>query len=55
MMDLIGQAGVDLVMRVIPEPGQDIGMNILTRFHYRRHPRTVTCKSMVEAARLLGF
>jgi len=55
MMDLIGQAGVDLVVRVIPEPGQDIGMNILTRFHYQHHPRTVTCKSMVEAARALGL
>ncbi len=53
MMDLIGQAGVDLVVRVIPEPGRDIGMNILTLFHYRHHPRTVTCESMAEAARLL--
>jgi hypothetical protein len=52
MMDLIGRAGVDLVVRVIPEPSRDIGMNILTLFHYRHHPRTVTCESMVEAARL---
>lgn len=55
MMDLIGQAGVDLVVRVIPEPGRDIGMNILALFHYRRRPRAVTCESMVEAARLLGL
>jgi len=55
MMDLIGQAGVDLVVRVIPEPGRDIGMNILTLFHYRHRPRTVTCESMVEAARPLGL
>jgi hypothetical protein len=55
MMDLIGQAGVGLVVRVIPEPGQDIGINILTIFHYRHHPRTVTCESLVEAARALGL
>ncbi len=53
MMDLIGRAGVELVVRVIPEPARDIGMNILTLFHYPHHPRTVTCGSMVEAARLL--
>ena len=55
MMDLIGQAGVGLVVRVISEPGQDIGLNILTRFHYRHHPQTVTCESLVEAARALGL
>jgi hypothetical protein len=49
MMDLIGQAGVGLVVRVIPEPDKDIGMNILTVFHYRRRPRAVTCKSLAEA------
>jgi hypothetical protein len=55
MMDLIGQAGVDLVVRVIPEPGRDIGMNILTLFHYRHHPQTVTCEGIVEAASALGL
>ena len=55
MMDLIGRAGVDLVVRVIPEPGRDIGMNILTVFHYPHRPRTVTCESMVEAAKLLAL
>lgn len=55
MMELIGRAGVGLVVRVIPEPSQDIGMNILTVFHYPHRPRTVTCASMVEAARALGL
>lgn len=53
MMDLIGQAGVDLVVRVIPEPSRDIGMNILTVFHYPHRPRVVTCQNLTEAARLL--
>jgi hypothetical protein len=53
MMDLIGQAGVGLVVRVIPEPSRDIGMNILTVFHYPHRPRVVTCHNLTEAAGLL--
>ena len=53
MMNLIGRAGVALVARVIPEPGRDIGMNILTVFHYPHRPRVVTCQNLTEAARLL--
>lgn len=55
MMDLIGQAGVGLVVRVIPDSRKDIGLNILTVFHYRHRPRVVTCKNMAEAARALGL
>jgi hypothetical protein len=53
MMDLIGQAGVALVVRVIPEPSRDIGMNILTVFHYPHRPRVVACQNLTEAARSL--
>jgi len=55
MMDLIGQAGVGLVVRIIPDPGKDIGMNILTVFHYPHRPRVVTCKSPSAAAKELGL
>src|SRR5271154_5020037 len=55
MMDLIGLAGVGLVVRVIPDPGQDIGMNILTIFHYPHRPQIVTCQNMTEAARALAL
>jgi hypothetical protein len=55
MMDLIGQAGVDLVVRVIPEPDRDIGMNILTVFHYPHRPRVVTCQNLTDAAGALGL
>jgi anti-anti-sigma regulatory factor len=54
-MDLIRQAGVGLVVRVIPRPNQDIGMNILTVFHYPHRLRVVTCKSLAEAAKALGL
>ncbi len=55
MMDLIGQAGVGLVVRVISDPTKDIGMNILTVFHYPHRPRVVTCQNPTEAARALGL
>jgi hypothetical protein len=53
MMDLIGRAGVGLVARVFPDPSKDIGMNILTVFHYPHRPRVVICKSLTEAAKAL--
>jgi hypothetical protein len=55
IMDLIGRAGVQLVVRVIPDPSKDIGMNILTMFHYPHRPRVVTCENLIEAARALGL
>ena len=55
MMELIGRAGVGWVARVIPEPSKDIGMNILTAFHYPHRLPVVTCKSLVEAAKALGL
>ena len=55
MMELIGQAGVGLVVRVIPDPSKDIGMNILTVFHYPHRPRVVTCQNLTDAAKALGL
>jgi hypothetical protein len=55
IMDLVGQAGVGLVVRVIPDPGKDIGMNILTLFHYPRDLRVVTCENLVDAAKAVGL
>ena len=55
MMESVGQAGVGLVVRVIPDPNKDIGMNILTKFHYTRQPRVATCETLSEAARALGL
>ena len=55
MMDLIGHAGVGLVVRVIPDASKDIGMNILTVFHYPHRPRVVTCQNLTDAARALGL
>ena len=55
MMELCDQKGVALVVRVIPDQAKDIGLNILSLFHYRRAPRTVACDNMVEAAKILSL
>ncbi len=53
MMDLCSEKGVSLVVRVIPDPTKDIGMNIMSRFHYDRSVRIVTCETVEEALKLL--
>jgi hypothetical protein len=55
MMDLIGKAGVGSVVRIIPDPTKDMGMNILSRFHYPADLQIVTCQSTVEAFQKLGL
>jgi hypothetical protein len=54
MMDFLDQNGVNLVVRVIPDPRKDIGFNILSVFHYRRKVRVVTCETMDEALQILA-
>jgi hypothetical protein len=55
LMELIGHAGVGLVVRVIPDPSKDIGMNILTIFHYPHQLRVLTCPNLAEAVKALGL
>jgi hypothetical protein len=52
-MELIDQKGVSMVVRVLPDSSKDIGMNILTRFHYRSQPHVVTCCNLAEAFKKL--
>jgi anti-anti-sigma regulatory factor len=54
-MELIGKSGVGLLVRVIPDPSKDIGMNILTVFHYPHQLKVVTCQNLAEAVRALGL
>ena len=54
-MELLDRNGVELVVRVIPDSTKDIGLNILTIFHYKKPPRVVTCSKMTEAARILSL
>ncbi len=54
MMDLCNAAGVATVVRVIPDPHKDIGLNILSLFHYRHDVQIVTCKTLEEAMKVLA-
>lgn len=53
-MDALDEAGISKVVRIIPDPHKDIGMNIMSRFHYRPHVRIVMCNTMEEAQRALA-
>jgi len=54
-MDLLNQAGVGMVVRIIPDPSKDIGMNILTAFHYPPRLKVITCENLAAAVRVLGL
>ena len=55
VMEKIDEAGAELVVRVIPDPSKDVGVNILSMFHYRKGMRRVTCQTMEDAGRVLGI
>ena len=54
IMDLCLGAGMAKVIRIIPDPAKDIGLNLLSLVHYRGKVPTVTFASRAEAARELG-
>jgi len=54
MMDLCNKNGVEMVVRVIPDPHKDIGLNILSLFHYHRRVKIVTCETLEEALEVLA-
>ena len=52
-MDLCNEKGASLVVRVIPDPHRDIGLQIMSYFHYRGDVRFVTCETLAEAMEIL--
>jgi hypothetical protein len=52
-MERFSKAGVSKVVRIIPDPRQDIGLSIMSLFHYRRSVSIVTCQTMEEALKAL--
>jgi len=54
-MEMMEQHGLERVVRVIVDPTKDIGLNIIGMFHYSKKIRIVTCKTMLEAAQVLGL
>jgi hypothetical protein len=55
VMEVCDKKGVGSVLRVIPDPRKDIGMNILAQFHYQHRPPTITCATMLEAVKALNL
>jgi hypothetical protein len=54
IMDLCDDRGIAMVVRVIPDPHKDIGLNIMSLFHYQRRVRIVTCETIEEAQAALS-
>ena len=53
VMDLCNEKGVSIVVRVIPDPTHDIGLQIMSLFHYGGNVRIVTCETLDEAHEIL--
>jgi hypothetical protein len=53
IMDLFNEKGIALVVRVIPDPSLDIGLQIMSLFHYGENVRIITCATLEEAMRAL--
>jgi len=54
VMDSLNEAGIVKVVRIITHPRQDIGMSIMSLFHYRRCISIVTCETMEEGLSALA-
>ena len=52
-MEVLDKAGIAKVVRIFKDPRKDIGLNILSLFHYHRRIPIVTCATMEEALRAL--
>ncbi len=55
IMEMLDRRGVGLIVRVIPDPAKDIGLNIFYLFHYPQRPQVEICKTMTEAGARLGL
>ena len=52
-MELLRDHGVKLVVRIIPDRSKDIGLSIMSLFHYPRGLKMLTVETRAEAERLL--
>jgi anti-anti-sigma regulatory factor len=54
IMKLCNAKGVSGVVRVVPDKRRDIGLQIMSYFHYGPNVRIFTCKNMDEATAILA-
>jgi hypothetical protein len=53
IMDVLTEKQVKSVTRVVPDPRKDIGLNILSQFHYDPKIRIVTFETLADALQSL--
>jgi anti-anti-sigma regulatory factor len=53
VMDLCNEKGVTKVVRIVPDSKKDIGLGIMSHFHYSRDVQIITCETADEATRAL--
>jgi hypothetical protein len=54
VMDLCQEHGIAEIIRIIPDPSRDIGLGIMSRFHYGNSVRIFNCSTQEEAFNLLS-
>lgn len=54
IMDAFAAKDVNTVVRVVPDPRKDIGLNILSQFHYRAETRVLTFETLADAVQSLA-
>src|SRR5207237_1115617 len=52
-MDMCNEKGASMVVRVIPDPHRDIGLQIMSIFHYGGDVRILTCETLAQAKEIL--
>jgi anti-anti-sigma regulatory factor len=55
VMDLCQEKGIADIVRVIPDPTRDIGLQIMSHFHYDSGVNIVTTESLAEAKQILSL
>jgi hypothetical protein len=54
LMELASERGMAAVIRVIPDPSKDIGINLISQFHFRKPaPRVHVLPNLAEALIIL--
>jgi NADPH-dependent ferric siderophore reductase len=54
IMDALAEKQVARIVRVVPDPRKDIGLNILSRFHYGPEIEIVTVETLADAFEILA-
>jgi anti-anti-sigma regulatory factor len=54
VMDALAEKGLTSVTRVIPDPHKDIGLNILSQFHYGPEIKIATFETLADALQSLA-